>query len=1097
MAASAGLVGLGTAEGGLRRPEEHILPYREDPERNVVGVPDYFATAFESPSGYLPILVETHQARPTKIEGNPSYSPYGGATDIYAQASLLDLYDPDRLRGSTWNGRKISLAEAQAALKNLGASYLEQGGEGLAILSSDTLCPTQARLKSELKAALPKLQLVRYNALASGRFGGKGTTGIEDSLRGCFVQENLKNRPVRALDNLSASDCLLSLDADFLNSEENALYQARSFVKNRRPDTGKMNRLYVVESRLTLTGSCADHRLRLPSARMELFALALVTQLYGLKGKTLSQSLGMLAAQEALGHQGVLQSSAAWIREVASDLLKGGSRSWVTGGAHLSARTHCLIALINLQLKSKVRTYVALEDTYEGTLEDLDEAVLKQQVSSLIILGGNPVYDAPSWLSEGKLRTFKRLMQEVPLSVRVGSYSDETSAAADCVIAESHYLETWGDAKTFDGYYVPVQPLIMPLFETLGKVEVLSSLAGKGSDPYTCVRETFAKEVKWQQPLSLAFETFLAEGLWKPENLKRPHEAVELSESALLATLSNLKPADSVVLSKDNLELRFVPSFHTLDGRFSNNAWMLECPDPISRLTWDNVIAISPHLAKLLGLEPQVSRMTTYGKARPNANTFKKGMEQAQVGRLQIPSRGTVEGPIHVQPGLADYTVVLPLGFGRSHVGRVGTRLDGSGKAVGFNAYGLLRLGDPAAAWHARLSLTGKTFPLANVQEHWSMEGRALVREAHLKEHLANRHWAKALGAQSHGPPVYGANQSDSLAEKAKNNPRGFSLYQSPVFKKPPRNVKAWEGAEDKYPVPQQWGMNIDLNACVACNACVIACQSENNIPTVGKDQVLRGREMHWIRIDRYYSSSASFQTEELPKDPQVAFMSVACMHCETAPCESVCPVNATVHDTQGLNTMAYNRCVGTRYCSNNCPYKVRRFNFFDYNKRERRHYYEGPFGPNRYLKDEGKLAAMRKNPDVTVRMRGVMEKCTYCIQRIESAKIRQKVQARDSDNVQVPDGGIQTACQQVCPTDAIVFGDIGDPQSKVSEAAKSPLSYGVLSYLNTRPRTTYQARVRNPNARMPDYQTLPLSRIEYDRRSGHHREHKPEGGHR
>jgi molybdopterin-containing oxidoreductase family iron-sulfur binding subunit len=411
--------------------------------------------------------------------------------------------------------------------------------------------------------------------------------------------------------------------------------------------------------------------------------------------------------------------------------------------------------------------------------------------------------------------------------------------------------------------------------------------------------------------------------------------------------------------------------------------------------------------------------------------------------------------------------------MGRTVVGRVG-------QGVGFNAYPLRRSSDMGYCLGASIQLTEKVYPLANTQEHWSMEGRAIVRESTASAYSKKPDFATQMGVESHAPANYGKDKDKTLQEKVTNQYRGNSAYKHPSFTKPAPNVKVWEGHEDKFPDVQQWGMAIDLNSCMGCNACVVACQSENNVPIVGKDQVLRGREMHWLRIDRYFSAE-KYDQSEIPEDVQVSFMGMMCQHCENAPCEQVCPVNATVHDSQGLNTMAYNRCVGTRYCANNCPYKVRRFNFFDWNKRQIGEFYKGPLGPV----DEPELQKMQKNPNVTVRMRGVMEKCTFCTQRIEAAKIEQKRLAGASGAIKIPDGKIKTACQQACATDAISFGDVSDVNSEVSQAKASNRDYSVLGYLNARPRTTYLARLRNPNPKMPDAYKYPYAYSQYKKRYG------------
>jgi molybdopterin-containing oxidoreductase family iron-sulfur binding subunit len=508
----------------------------------------------------------------------------------------------------------------------------------------------------------------------------------------------------------------------------------------------------------------------------------------------------------------------------------------------------------------------------------------------------------------------------------------------------------------------------------------------------------------------------------------------------------------------------------------------------MTKLTWDNAILISPRLAKDLeerdGVQifPSKKPMNkdseffegAKGTLQTNKATFKRGKEQAVVAELTLNGR-IIKAPIHVVPGMANYTLVLPLGMGRREVGRVG-------QGVGFDAYAVRNSDGLSVASGAALKLTSEVYDLANTQEHWSMEGRAIVREGTADYYKKHPDFANKMGVESHAPANYGKDDGKSLQEKVTNQYRGNSSYDHPKFTDPPPNVKVWQGEEAraKFPDVQQWGMAIDMNSCTGCTACVVACQSENNIPIVGKDQTLRGREMHWMRIDRYFSAE-KYDQEEVPEDVQVSFMGMMCQHCENAPCEQVCPVNATVHDRQGLNTMAYNRCVGTRYCANNCPYKVRRFNFFDWNKRQIGEFYKGPLGPV----DEPELQKMQKNPNVTVRMRGVMEKCTYCTQRIEAAKIEQKRLASDSGNIKIADGTIKTACQQVCPTDAITFGDVSDVNSEVSQMKASDRNYSVLGYLNVRPRTTYLARLRNPNPKMPDAYRKPYAYSQYKERYG------------
>ena len=615
--------------------------------------------------------------------------------------------------------------------------------------------------------------------------------------------------------------------------------------------------------------------------------------------------------------------------------------------------------------------------------------------------------------------------------------------------------------------------------ETFDEISLISQLVfNEPRNNYDLINKTF------EDLGGNDFNLYLQNGILKSSSYSQTSlSEAEFNEELFLSLLESADKS-KIELNKNNLELRFVPSFHAGDGQYANNGWMLECPDPITKLTWDNALLISPRLAKEIeenGFQifAKPSNMnsggaffkTVKGELQKNSAVFKRGKESALLVELSV-GKSILEVPIHVVPGLANYTMILPFGLGREVVGRVG---DG----VGFNAY-KLRNTFNFSHGNAYIKPLNKRFYLANTQEHWSMEGRAIIREGNVGYYKKDPNFISKMGVESHAPPNYGYHADASLSDKSLNQYRGNSSYKHPEFNVPDPNVKIWKGNEKLYPGNQQWGMAIDLNSCTGCSACVIACQSENNIPIVGKDQVLRGREMHWIRLDRYFSSK-EYNASEIPEDVQVSFMGMACSHCENAPCESVCPVNATVHDKEGLNTMAYNRCVGTRYCANNCPYKVRRFNFFDWNKRQIGEFYKGPLGPV----DEPELEKMRANPDVTVRMRGVMEKCTYCVQRIQSAKIKQKSYASDSNETRVPDGVIKTACQQVCGNDAITFGDISDANSEVSKIKANDRNYSVLGYLNVRPRTTYLARLRNPNKLMPDYYSKPFSYNAYKERYG------------
>jgi Fe-S-cluster-containing dehydrogenase component len=690
------------------------------------------------------------------------------------------------------------------------------------------------------------------------------------------------------------------------------------------------------------------------------------------------------------------------------------------------------------------------QTNHKGTIADLAKALNEGQVGNLVILGANPVYNAPADLD------WVNTQRKAKNIVRVGYYEDETGAASDWHFPLAHYLESWGDALATDGTYVPVQPLIQPLFGGLTEIEFLARLAGaKFTSPYEIVRETFGTFVAGD--ILPSWNRFLFDGFLSGSAAAAVSAGLNLG--AVTKALASVKPA---AVSRDNLEVIFHRDYSVDDGRYTNNGWLQEFPDPITKMVWDNAVLVSRKTARALGVE------------------------NGDVVEVKLGGR-SIKGAIWTQPGMADFSLGLALGYGRTRVGRIG-------QAVGFDAYPLRTVAGGSIATGATLTKTGETYSFACTQSHWSMEGRAIVREANLDQ-FSKEEFSKFAEAMN-----------------APEAPSELPMYPNPL-----------DAA--KKTAHHQWGMSIDLNSCVGCGTCVMACQSENNIPIVGKDLVRRGREMHWLRIDRYYASTWSedrskfdvFKKDEDQQfdqwidDVQAVNQPMLCQHCEAAPCESVCPVNATVHDQEGLNVMVYNRCVGTRYCSNNCPYKVRRFNFLDYNKRSLKEL-KGPFYPSplvhgtdgewdlaRWWKDptstmrpddELDLIRMLKNPDVTVRMRGVMEKCSYCIQRIEHAKIDQKVKAGASGDVIVPDGVIKTACQQACPAGAIIFGNVADPNSQVSKLKQQERDYSVLEFLKTKPRTTYLAHVRNPNPAMPDYTQWPLSFSEFEERNGSPFEH-------
>jgi molybdopterin-containing oxidoreductase family iron-sulfur binding subunit len=1027
MAASFALGGLGLS--GCRRPEENLLPFGKSVEGAVPGLPVYYATAMPLRLWAVPLLAETHQGRPTKLEGNPTYAPHGGATSLFAQASILELYDPDRATAHTKDGSPLDAAAVKALLAGIGKAHGATAGAGLAFLADASSSLPRALLSRYVHSKFPKSVWAEYEPVVE--------EGPSEAAQAAF---GMKVRPIY---RFAKAKRIVSIDSDFLQAQAGSLYYAREFAKGRRitKKDDPMNRLYMAESGLSITGTMADHRLRLASGHMLAFAAALA-------GKVTGDPAYARAAEG-------LDLKSGWITECAADLLANRGECVVVAGSHLPAGVHAIAYAINAALGNIGKTVEFLPDRRESPLSigDLAGAIKKGAVKTLVILGGNPAYNAPADLD------WAAAQKSVPEVIRMGYYVDETSALAGTHIAAAHYLESWDEVRAFDGTIVPIQPMIMPLFGGLTQVEVLATIAGVPKfDPYRLALNAISGGAGAKA--EGIFQKFLHDGQLAGSAFKLV--PVRFNRDGINRFLNAGGGLPQV--SAQAIEVRFVADLTVDDGRFVNNGWLQECPDPITKISWDNAILISPRLAKELKIDSPAALIQV---ARKDLADFDRGRENAHIVELTIGGR-KLRGPAHIQPGLANYTVIVPLGYGRAKTGRVG-------EGTGFNAYAARESGAPHVVNGCSITVTGDKMFLADSQWHWSMEGRELVREGNFNEYQENPAFVKEIGLEAESPPVVlGPNASAMTpGERATLIPRGNSLYVTPQFLG-----------------KQQWGMSIDLNTCIGCNACVVACQAENNIPIVGKEQILRGRIMHWIRLDRYYSDgkadAAAFGGEgnlEIPEDPQISMQPVACMQCELAPCETVCPVNATVHDDEGLNVMAYNRCIGTRYCANNCPYKVRRFNFFDWNMRSLDSLYMGPLGP------EGmpELVQMVKNPEVTIRMRGVMEKCTYCVQRIERGKIEWKVKVAQEGHpadVVVPDGNIRTACQQVCPVEAIVFGDIMDPASEVSLAKARDQDYALLGYLNTRPRTTYLARLRNPNPKMPDYSELPLSRIEYQNKN-------------
>jgi len=945
--AISALVGIGCS---IRRPVEKIMPYTEMPADVTVGVPSHYASVLTRRGEALGVVVQSSEGRPTKVEGNPEHPGSAGGTDLQAQAALLDLYDSERARTPTLQGAPRTYAEVDAVLAELAGQLAASGGAGLRVLSEPSLSPTFVRLRAALAAKLPNAVFHTY-------------APVSDSNERAGTQLAF-GRPLLVQHRLAGAQVIVALDSDFLMTETGSVEAARGFANGRHMDSaaGKQpNRLYAVEPTLSVTGSNADHRLSLPAQSIAAYAKALAAALVG-------QGISLGALDSELGRPELAGVASPWTLAVARDLAEHRGASLVIAGSRQPAAVHALAHAMNSALGNVGRTVVyvtpvdAEEPLHFPDIASLARDMAAGKVQTLLVLGGNPVLDAPADVQ------FKEALAKVPLSLCLSGWRHETGELCTWHVPQAHALESWGDQVSRIGAYSVQQPLISPLFKGRSDTSLLAALLAPAAsavserDPYLLVKATAAMhgaddERRWQR--------LLQRGVG-PRNVSQiTLGGLSLQTAAIQSALRALPEAAQLGL--DSLEVVFLADNKLLDGRHANNAWLQELPDPITRITWDNAALIAPSTAQALGVASGDMLRLTSSDAR------------------------SIEIVAWVQPGQAPGSIGLPLGWGRKRGGK-------HALGAGFDVYPLRTSGAPHFTAGVKLAKLGTRYPLSQTQEHDVMEGRPIALDATL----------------------------DAYREHPNFGQRG-----SPDPSPPP----LWKTQD--YSQGPQWGMAIDLNRCVGCSACVIACQSENNIPVVGKDQVARGRAMAWLRIDRYYVGDDADQ-------PEVAFQPVSCQHCEQAPCENVCPVNATSHSPEGLNDIAYNRCIGTRYCMNNCPYKVRRFNFLNNNL------------------DIPETQKMVHNPDVTLRFRGVVEKCTYCVQRIQSSKIAAKREGRE-----LKDGDVVTACQQACPAEAITFGDIRDATSAVSRAREVDRNYALLAEVGTRPRTRFLGKVRNPNPEM------------------------------
>ena len=920
MGASLALAGAGCT----RPPPERIVPYRDGPAQQTYGKPVFYATVLPHQGYGLGSLVETQMGRPTKIEGNPMHPSSLGATDVFRQAAVLELWDPDRSQTfrkrdgiGTWNDFVGVLHSRLQAMPR---------GTGLRLLTGTVASLSQHAQIGELLARYPDARWHQWQPVHRDAVHAGGSLAYGE--------------PLEPLLHLDRARAVVALDGDFLDDHPAFVRNALDFsaTRNAIAASDARSRLYALECSPTLTGAAADHRW--PMRASDIASAA----------RELASALGIAAP----AGRNVLPTPG--LQAMVADLQQHRGASLVVAGARQPPEVHALVHAMNEALGNVGHTVTMVPPAtgspvdHAASLSELAEAMRGGDVALLIVSGVNPLYSAPADLG------FADAWQKVAFKVHHGLYVDETALRCDWHIPAAHALERWGDLRSFDGTVALQQPCIAPLYDGKSLPELIAALSG---DLAATGRDLL--RAYWRGQRSADLEGFLADALRKGViegsafTAKRP----KLRADAIGALPPSPAPTPG------DVELVFTPDPRVGDGEYANSAWLQELPKPLTLLTWDNAALMSEALARRLGVRNE------------------------DVVELAIADR-KVAAPAWIMPGMPDRSVTLALGYGRTAAGEVGN-------GRGADAYALRTSNAPWIAHGVAIARSGRQQPLASVQTHHTMEGRDIVRVHTLAE-------AAACTAQACGTPGY------------RGDP---TLYDSPPMG------------------PYAWAMSVDLSACIGCGACTIACQAENNIPVVGHDEVRNGREMHWIRVDRYYDGPVA--------NPRTLFQPVPCMQCEHAPCEVVCPVEASVHDAQGINVQVYNRCVGTRFCSNNCPYKVRRFNFFG------------------YARDVPGLDAQR-NPEVTVRMRGVMEKCNYCLQRITTAKI-----GADRDGRRLRDGEVITACQAACPTRAISFGDLNDPQSDVVRRKRSPLDYALLAELNTRPRTTYLARVVNPSERIPE----------------------------
>ncbi len=954
MGASVALAGLASC----RKPVQKILPYTKQPEHAVPGVPLFYASAVPFRGNLNGVVVETHDGRPTKIEGNELHPESNGRTNTRMQASILELYDQDRSRTIRHNGSGSSWDDFITYCRE----HFADTDQRVAFISEANSSPTLRRLRQQAMDTFPNARWVTYEPFND-----------ESVYNGTEIAFGRRLRPLYHFDR---ADITISLDDNFMQESDTDVAYIGDFAKSREVTAdmeGKPSRLYVAESNYTLTGSNADHRLRIKTSEIPLFTYALAAKL--------SERVSGLQAYSGYTNK---FSNHNWISVLVEELIRHRGSGVVTAGPEHEDGVHATVAAINFALGNAGETVEYLDVPHldardqNRAFADLVADMQNGDIDTVVMLGTNPVNTAPADLD------FQNALARVSAKIHLAMHYDETSRECNWHVNRAHFLETWGDGYSWSGARSVIQPMIQPLFDGKSEIELLNAIVnGEDATGHSMVRET------WQEFLSPAFESSWNEVLHNGLQDQTRFSAVNVDPASGFNEDAAQFLAETTEHPENSVELVVKPDPKLHDGRFANNGWLQELPDPMTKITWDNVALLSPNTAERFGVPP--------------TRTF--GDPNQEVIRITTETGAETELAAWVMPGHADNSITIYTGYGRRQIGRVA---DGAG----VNTWPLRTVDHRLFHYNVDVEKAGRTYEIASTQDHHSLEGRPHVQDAdldHYREH-----------------PTFAP---DAVYVPGVKGDREHPIQLFPD--------KEWPDHEP------QWGMTIDLNSCIGCGVCTIACQAENNIPVIGKREVRRGREMHWIRTDRYFKGDER-------ENPKVMHQPVPCMHCDNAPCEQVCPVAATTHSDDGLNQMTYNRCIGTRYCANNCPYKVRRFNFFNYSKE--------------YLTtgDDPEIIQMAMNPDVTVRFRGVMEKCTYCVQRISRAKIDTK--NKTGDSIKPPDGTVVTACQQACPANAIAFGDISDQNSKVSVEKDKDRNYMMLEELNVRPRTSYLAKIRNPN---------------------------------